>query len=309
MTRVFNATIPDDVLSRRARALHAAVEPVAALVYFAPEVHTEFERIGFGPGVTEPGCLTLPDLAGYFCSRAGCVGQVPGEVVVSVFGVFDPAVVIPETERGWATASHADIMAARERGATAALERILGGDDPTRATELLLRAARAGRATGRPLFAGLRALGLPDTPWGEMWRAADMVREHRGDCHIAAWTAAGLDPVEAGLLTEVYAGMPRRRYQMTRGWTEQAIADGVDRLVGRGLLTGDGTGFTDAGASLRESLETATDVQQEPLLDALGDDLDELLGYLRPWAAAIVEAGVYPSSIEQLPPTWGRPPR
>lgn len=311
MTRpeVFNTAVPDDELSRNARALHGAVEPIAAHVYFAPEVHDAFAGLGFTRGETGEGYLHLPDLAAYFCSRAGCMGQVPGEVVVSVFGVFDPAVIIPETERGWATAPHLEIMAARERGATAALERMLGPlGDPGRATELLLRAAAAGRATGRPLFAGLRSMPLPSAPWGALWRAADMVREHRGDAHIAAWTSAGLDPVEAGLLTEVYADMPRRRYHRTRGWPETTLDEGLDRLRDKGLLQGDPVVFTERGAALREAIEVATDVQQRPFLDALGDDLDELLGYLQPWSAALVGAGAYPSAIEQLPPTWGRPP-
>ena len=47
------------------------------------------------------------------------------------------------------------------------------------------------------LYAGLRSLPLP-SPWlGRLWRAADVVRKYRGDSHITAWVAAGLDPVEA----------------------------------------------------------------------------------------------------------------
>ncbi|TCK22834.1 SCO6745 family protein [Pseudonocardia endophytica] len=310
--QAFTTSVPDDVLSRNARALRGAVEPIAAQVYFAPEVHDAFAALGFtrgDPGGPGEGYLHLPDLAAYFCSRAGCMGRVPGEVVASVFGVFDPAVVVPETGRGWATAPHPEIMEARERGATAAMERILGPlGDPARATDLLLRAAMAGRVSGRPLFAGLRSLPMPAAPWGALWRAADMVREHRGDAHVAAWTAAGLDPVEAGLLAEVYADMPRRRYHLTRGWPEATLDEGLDRLRDKGLVRGEPAVFTDEGAALREAIEVATDVQQAPLLDALGDQLDELLALLRPWCAAIVAAGAYPSAIEQLPPTWGRPP-
>lgn len=307
MTGVFGA--PTHV----ARALRDALEPLAAHVYFAPEVHAAFAEIGFGPGVREPGSLTLPDLAAYFCSRAGALGQVSGPVVASVFGVFDPAVVVPEVERGWATASRDDVLAARERGATAALERMIG-DDPgvPRATELLLRAARAGRAAGHPIYAGLSGLPMPTHPLAALWRAADLVREHRGDAHLAAWTAAGLDPVEAGLLTEVFGEMPRGRYHATRGWSFDALAEGTERLRAAGLLTGDPVAFTEAGAAFREDIEVATDRQQRPLLDALGGedgaDLGELLDLLRPWAAAIVAAEGFPDRIDRIPVAWGRPP-
>lgn len=309
MTGVFATAAPDDERSRQARALRDAVEPVAAIVYFAPEVHDAFAAIGFGPGTSAPGHLTLPDLAAYFCSRAGCLGRVAGPVVASVFGVFDPALVEPEVERGWATASVEAILAAREQGATAALERVLGGHaDPSRATSLLRRAAAAGREAGHPLYAGLSALPEPATPWGALWRAADRVREHRGDAHIAAWSAAGLDPVEAGLLTELFHGMPPRRYHATRGWPFAALEAGLDRLRDRGLVRGEPPELTADGSALREDVEAVTDRQQEPLLAALGGDLDELLATLRPWAAAIVGAGGFPASVEQIPAAWGRPP-
>ena len=236
------------------------------------------------------------------------MGQVPGPVVVAAFGVFSPALIIPEVERGWAIADRDSILAARLRGATASLERILG-DPPerARATELLQRAADAGRGGGRFLFAGLRSLAWPDTPWGQAWLAANTVREYRGDSHIAAWLAAGLDPVEAGLLTEVYYGMPTKRYHSGRGWTPQDLDEGLERLRGRGILRdGDPVEFTDAGRERRESIEVATDRQMTPLLDTLGDDFDELVSILERWAVAIVEAEGFPTAITQIPAAWGR---
>jgi hypothetical protein len=237
------------------------------------------------------------------------MGQVPGEVVVAAFGVFNPLLIIPEVERGWATASRDDILAARLHGTAAALERILGTPDALpRTTALLWRAALAGDCSGRFLYAGLRSLGRPGTPWGDLWRAADMVREHRGDSHIAAWLAAGLDAVEAGLLMEVYADMPRLRYHQTRGWTIPDLEAGRARLVERGVLMEGGEAFTDEGRALREEIEIATDRQQEGILAAIGDDYEELVGTLEGWTAAIVADGAYPSSVEHIPRAWGRLP-
>lgn len=294
-------------VSARARRLRAAVEPIAGIVYFAPEIHAEFEALGFGPGVGGDGFLTLAEVSGYYCSRAGCMGQVPGQVAVAAFGVFNPKLMIPAVERGWSIAAVGDVLAARERGATAALRRIVGEPEGLgRATELLAQAAGGGCAAGRFLYAGLRSLPVPTTPWGAAWRHADCVREHRGDSHIAAWIAAGLDPVEAGLLTEAYYTMPTKRYHSGRGWTPNDLDAGLSRLRSGGLIEGDPVTLTERGRALREAIEVATDIQQRPILHAIRDELDELLGLIEPWAASIYASGTYPTSIEQLPPQWGQ---
>jgi len=304
---VFASERPTDELSAKARQLRDNLEPIASNVYFAPEVHEAFQELGFGPGTVEDGSLTLPDLAAYYCSRAGCMGQVPGEVVVAAFGVFNQALIIPAVQRGWSIADRDSILAARLKGATASLERMLG-DQPalTRATALLRRAGEAGPFGGRFLFSGLRSLPWPDSAWGRLWRAADIVREYRGDSHIAAWTSAGIDPVEAGLLTEIYYGMPSKRYHSGRGWTAQDLDDGLERLRSRGVVQGDPVEFTPAGRELRESIEVATDRQMAPVLAALGDDYDELISILGSWAATIVQAQGFPTAITQIPATWGR---
>ena len=127
---------------------------------------------------------------------------------------------------------------------------------------------------------------------GDMWRLADLLREYRGDAHVAAWTSAGLDATEVGLLTELYWGLPLRTYVRTRAWSDAQLAAAETRLVERGLMA-DGA-FTPEGRALRESVEVATDAQCAIALDALGDGLDTLLSLLLPWGAAIRDAGGYP---------------
>ena len=99
-----------------------------------------------------------------------------------------------------------------------------------RARELLLRASEPLRPEGRPLYAGLRSLGLPGTPLADMWRAADRLREYRGDAHTAAWTSAGFDATEIGLLTELYWGLPMGSYVRTRAWSDDQLDAAKDRL-------------------------------------------------------------------------------
>jgi Helix-turn-helix family len=284
----------DQELSTRARTLAAAIEPVAGQVYFSPECHEEYAALGFGgsPGSTANG-VALPDGAAYFTSRGSSLGQVPGELVASAFAVFNPAVVVPAVRYGWTVTDAATISAARTRGATAQLVRILG-DRPEglqRATELLDRAATPLRPEGRPLYAGVLSLGLPGDPVGDMWRLADRLREYRGDAHTAAWTSAGFDAVEIGLLTELYWGLGMRTYIRTRAWADDDMDQAEARLRDRGLLDEDG--FSEDGRAAREAVEQETDRQCRPAIAALGDDFDELISILGGWGTAVRDAGGY----------------
>jgi hypothetical protein len=286
----------DTEVSPRARKLAAALEPVAGQVYFAPEAHEEYEKLGFDASSRTAGNVAMPDGPAYFTSRGSILGQVPGEVVAATFGVFNPAAVVPAVTMGWTRTDAATICAARTRAATAQLTRVLGArpDGLSTVADLLSRAVEPLRPEGRPLFAGLRALGLPGDPVGDVWRMADMLREYRGDAHIASWTSAGFDAVEIGLLTELYWGLPMGSYIRSRAWSPDELEAGKQRLRTRGLLDGDG--FSAAGREAREAVEQATDRQCRPIIEALGDDVDDLVGVLRPWGDAIRAAGGYPAS-------------
>jgi hypothetical protein len=91
-------------------------------------------------------------------------------------------------------------------------------------------------------------------------------------------------------------GLPARAYTPSRGWTDADMDAGFDRLGRRGLMTADEQ-LTDAGRAFREEIEVRTDELERPLLDALGDDLDELLEHLDTWSEAIIDAGSYPQRI------------
>ncbi len=278
----------NDELRNIARRLRDLVEPIAANVYFAPEAYEAYETLGvkgFAPG--------------YFPSRGGCLGQAPGEVIAAAFGVFKPAMVTDAVDATWAITDAAAMVAARERGAVASLTRIFGTDRTIaaaipRATELLKRAAAATPpGEGRALYSGLTSLGYPCTPIGDLWRAADLVREHRGDSHIIAWVANGLDPIQATLTTELWWRLPFVSYVRTRGWNDDEIAGAVERLRAAGLVEGDQ--FTAAGEKLRADIEWCTDQQERPIVDALGSDAQELLRLLEPMADAVLAAGGYPA--------------
>lgn len=288
-----------------ARSLAAALEPFAGQVYFSPECHAAYEALGFSPSPgAAAGGVALPDGPAYFTSRGSVLGQVPGEVVAAAFGVFDPAAVVPAVAYGWSLTDAATIEAARTGGAVAQLRRILGEspDGVDRVVEVLGRAvdAVAGAVPGRPLFAGLLAQSVPDDPLAAAWRQADRLREYRGDSHTAAWVTAGFDAVEIGLLTELWWGLAPRSYVRTRAWSRDALDAGAARLQSRRLLGGDGQ-LTAEGREAREAVEAATDAQCQPIVDALGDDLDDVVAVLLRWGAAIREAkGYLPSGPHDL---------
>jgi hypothetical protein len=238
----------------------------------------------------------MPDGPAYFCSRGSVMGQVPGELVASAFAVFNPAAVVPSVTMGWTKTDAPTICAARTDGATAALVRMLGEspDGLDRATELLKSATADLRPEGRPLYSGLLSLGLPGNPVGDAWRLADQLREFRGDAHTAAWTSAGFDATEIGMMSELYWGLPSRSYVRSRAWSDSDLDAAEARLEARGLMADHR--LTDRGREVREAVEVATDAQCAPIVDALGDGLQELVDLLLPWGAAIRDAGGYPAS-------------
>ena len=279
-----------------ARRLGAVLEPVVGQVYFSPECHKNYVNLGFDDSAREINGVAMPDGPAYFTSRGSILGQVRGDVVAAAFAVFNPDVVAPLVELGWSRTDATTINEARTEGAVDQLRRVLG-DEPDgldRVNELLARAVEPLRPEGRSLYAGLRALGVPDDPVTAMWRRGDMLREFRGDSHITAWVSVGLDATEIGLLTELYWGLPLRTYSRTRAWTDEQFDAATERLEAEGLIA-DGA-FTTAGRALREDIEVHTDDQMRPTLEALGDDITELCDRLAPWGEAIRAANGYPAS-------------
>jgi hypothetical protein len=278
------------------RRLAAALEPVAGQVYFSPECHAAYASLGFDPSPGSAQGVAFPDGPAYFTSRGSVMGQVSGQVVAAAFAVFNPAAVIPSVERGWTLTDAATICESRTQGAVAQLVRILGPGPDGLATvrALLQRACEGLRPEGKPLYAGLSSLGLPGEPVADMWRLADCLREYRGDAHTASWTSAGFDAVEIGLLTELYWGLPMRSYIRTRAWSDEDLDRATERLEARGYIA-DGS-LTERGRAAREDVEVATDRQCDKIVDAVGEDLDDLLALLGPWGVALRGSGAYPAS-------------
>ncbi|WP_435769855.1 SCO6745 family protein [Nocardioides sp. SYSU DS0651] len=270
-----------------ARRLWSLVEPVHAVTYFAPEPLAALKEAGF-----------RGFWMGYFAGRAAPLGAVGPEVIHALFYNFSPERVARALPAAWSFAAPEAALDARLRGSVAAVERAVGTSvDPDavgRAAELLWAAAASAPLEGRALFAANRALPPPAAPVARLWHAATLLREHRGDGHVAALLAAGIGGRESHVLHATAAGVPRPVYDVARDFTDEEWSACRARLVERGLLADDGA-LTDAGTEVKAAVEARTDELAAPALAALSPaELAELEALLRPITAAVVRAGDIP---------------
>ncbi len=278
-----------------ARRLAAALEPVIGAVFFLPENHDAYAALGFGPSPRSDAGVARPDGPAYVASRASCLGSTGAPVVAAAFGVFSPRLIDGALAAAVDVAPD-ELAEVRLQAAASGLERILGPAD-ARVDEVAQRLGAAVADLGVPsraLYAGLRGLPPVTGGWAGLHRAGDLAREYRGDCHNIAWSARGLGACEIGLLTELWWGLPARSYVRSRGWTDADLDAASQRLETSGLL--DGEELTTAGRELRESIEQDTDRQCEPLVAALGDDIEELIATLRGWSKQVQAGFGYPAN-------------
>jgi len=209
----------------------------------------------------------------------------------------NPAVVHHAIPGAWDVATPAQLLAARVEGIDAALRRATGDllDDPGvgRAAELARTAADACTAAGRPLYAAHAGLPWPEPAHLALWHAVTLLREFRGDGHIACLVDAGLDGIDALVVHAASGEVPRAALQTSRRWDDEAWDASVDRLQARGLVDGTGA-FTAAGSALRQHIEDRTDELALGPWRALGEEgCDELRSLVRPLSKAIVGSGTF----------------
>ncbi len=149
------------------------------------------------------------------------------------------------------------------------------------------------------LTAANTALPLPDDPLAQLWHAATLVREHRGDGHVAA----GLDGCEV-LVLRAGTNLPRSELQPYRGWTNGEWAAAAERLTGRGLLTSAGTTAERGRQALREIEQATNRAAARPWRDAGAAIPDRLIPLLTPLARACATALRFPNPIGLPAPDW-----
>lgn len=274
--------------ARLARRFFDRFEPVHAITYFAPEVRTALEAMGFA-GFWR----------GYFAARSAPLGRVPAEVVTAVFFNFSAERIGRSIPAIWEVAEPEAVLGVRLSSAVAALRRYGVTDDlpgVTEAAELAGAAARGAPVDGRPLFAANVALPWPDTPVAALWHATTLLREHRGDGHVAILLSEGLSGRESNVLHTAAGAVPLEFIKRSRDYTEEEWASCVDALARRGLLTGAGT-LTETGRAMKDRIEERTDALALTALRELADDeVERLFGSLTPLTRMVVAGGDLPAA-------------
>ncbi|WP_375000725.1 hypothetical protein [Aeromicrobium sp. CTD01-1L150] len=280
-----------------------AVNTLHAVVYFAPDAKSRYEALGL-----------KGYWMGYFASRGAALGTPSAEVVTATFHGFSPAMVARAIPDAWSMAEREAVLAERAAIAADALRPGLQGYDVAALTTRLAGAADGLDVAGKPLAAAQRALPAPTHaphgggagPWAAesagggapdagatdecavFWHHLTVLREFRGDCHIAVLLAAGLGGAAANVLQVAVGKAPENQRQL-RGWTEQEWAAAEDDVRQRGWIDDDGV-VTESGRLARERIEDATDRACEAFMDresrahavAVSDELRDAAGSVGP---------------------------
>jgi hypothetical protein len=216
--------------------------------------------------------------------------------VHAAFYNFAEGEVARHIPKVWDTTTPEAAHAAREQGCVAALRRILGDlvetPELARAAELLAKASTSAPTEGRVMYAGLRTLPMPDEPVARLWHAANMLREHRGDGHIAALVSERIGGTEAHVLSALASGIyPAESFGRIHHLPKTRLAEVMGGLRDRGLLDASGR-FTDAGRTTKGRIESLTDALAEAPYGELGPlELDDLIASLEPISARLVATG------------------
>ena len=248
------------------RAVEQGFVPLWLTTIFAPDVGQAFDELGVGLAER------------YFATRVAPLGPASASVVVATFFNFSPAAVSLAIPAVWERFTPRQLLDAQLDGVQRKLGRALAevdGDVVDEAATLLGRAAAAAceHPEGRPLFAGYASLPWPDDPLLRLWHAHYLLREFRGDGHIAVLTSEGLSGLEALQLHIAFVPAVGPVFRATRGWTDDQWDASVETLRARGWLTSDDElTLTPAGHAYREEIEARTDARNAPAYEAVGDD-------------------------------------
>jgi hypothetical protein len=286
MTDQQSTTLSAAQAGSAARRLRDAMEPIATHAYWNDATRASGRIVG------------PQGLGSYVYGRGAYLGDASPAVVAAAFGWFEPTLIA----RAFADAASRfrpdDVLPSRAEAATASLSEILAGQPAAviaATADALIEAARSAPTIGRCLFAGRVAGAVPTTPAGRLWWACETLREYRGDSHLIAVAAAGVDPVVMNILTELWIGLPIGVYTATRGWSEAAIGQAVERAERRGWVS-DGQ-LTSLGQRQRADIETLTDQQCAPLVDSLGAAVADIVDRLDEWSALVINAKAFPADV------------
>ncbi|WP_433466083.1 SCO6745 family protein [Spirillospora sp. CA-128828] len=272
-----------------ARQMWHQLEPLHALFWYSPEVFAEAGRLGFAVDTRWPS---------YFAWRAAPLGAAGKERVSAAFYSFSPRMVAEHIPAAWTVAPPERVLEGRTRAVDGMYRTLLGDGladpDLAEAAALARAAAEAASTAGCPIAAANADLPWPDEPHLVLWHAIGILREQRGDGHVAALLTHGLDPAEA-LVSFAAIGAASEKTFASRGWTDEEWSAARDRLASRGLLDAGGAA-TEKGRELRDAVERTTDdLAYEPWRTLGADKADRLAQLTMPILVKVLETGLMPA--------------
>ncbi len=271
-------------MSSTARRMFELIEPIGAIPYWSDAANTEMLALGF---------TDFWDT--YFAGRAAPLGVVPAEVVDACFYNFAPGEVARHIPKVWRTTTPEAAIAARRAGCARVLRAVLGErvEAPAfaRTSELLLRAATSAPVEGRPMYAALLSLPVPDDQPARLFHAASLLREHRGDGHVAALLTEQIGRLECHVLYALARDEPARQFGRIHHLPRPQVDAVVDGMRDRGLVAEDGW-LSDEGRAIHQRVEDLTDeLAAPPYAHLSADELAELAALLEPLAALLEADG------------------
>ncbi len=275
---------------RLAREMWISLEAIHAVTYFTPEARAAHEAVGL-----------RGFWRGYFAMRGAPLGPVGPGVVVATFAGFAPSMVERAVPEVWTMATPETALAARLAGATESITARISPtpaeDDMADAADLVARVIAAAPLAGRALGAANAGLAWPDEPLAALWHGATVIRELRGDGHVAVLTAEGLDGLLAHALRAAVDDS-RALVQPSRGFTDEEWDQADAVLADRGLVEAGGR-LSETGARLVEHVAEQTDALAARGWEVLAvDELERLRRVIRPLAAQLGgDAVPYPNPV------------
>ncbi|MEY2469035.1 MAG: hypothetical protein QOF21_1733 [Actinomycetota bacterium] len=272
-------------LAPLARRIWRRLEPLHAITYFAPESHAALEAVGM-----------KGFWMGYFAARSAAMGAASPNLIIATFYNFHPSLVHRAVPDCWSITTPAAVLKARSSGMTDALERLALDVTTLEPLARTMADAAVEQLAGRPLFSAHADLAWPEQAGAmQAWWAATLIREHRGDGHVAALVEADIAPCEALVLQSTYTAIPRQTLQLTRNWSDDEWQAATESLVARGWVDAEG-GATDRGREGLAAVERRTDeLAARPVLMIGTDAATALAEAALPVAQAVMAAGAVPT--------------
>lgn len=276
------ALIPaPEVPDSSARRLRDALEPIATQGWWSRSVANNMST------------LNLDFFGAYVWGRAASLGTPSASAVVSAFGVFEPTFISNIYLATRDQVSRDDILTARADGASTAMSLVCSPEEAQIINTTLQRAMESVDGCARPLFSGLRELPIPASPQGQLWRLAEMFREHRGDGHLAACISHGLSVLDMNIVTELWLGYELGEYSATRGFSKAVLDNALHSLNERGITNG--SQLTQYGHELRSRIEHDTDRTQDAIIATLRTNIEDVISLANVISQRIIDYPGFPS--------------